>query len=67
MTEIRCSNCNKLLAKGTALELSIKCPRCGTFNTIRADFTDPEPPRRPKREGREPHQNGGFRARTIHS
>ena len=25
-----------MLAKGTALDLSIKCPRCGTINTMRA-------------------------------
>ncbi|HAT51488.1 MAG: Com family DNA-binding transcriptional regulator [Nitrospirae bacterium] len=30
--QIRCSNCGKLLAKGTANNLEIKCPRCGTVN-----------------------------------
>lgn len=32
--EIRCGHCNKMLAKGIALDLSIKCPRCGTINHI---------------------------------
>jgi len=35
-SEIRCASCNKLLAKGRAMVLSIKCPRCRTLNT----FTD---------------------------
>lgn len=30
--EIRCAQCGKLLAKGRAVELSIKCPRCGAYN-----------------------------------
>ena len=34
--EIRCGHCNKMLARGTALDLSIKGPRCGTINTMRA-------------------------------
>ena len=42
--EIRCGHCNKMLAKGTALDLSIKCPRCGTINIMRA-----------RRPGSEPH------------
>lgn len=33
--EIRCGHCNRLLAKGTAHELSIKCPRCGCINHVR--------------------------------
>jgi len=44
MQEIRCGNCNRLLAKGEALNLSIKCPKCGTLNHVRAAS--------PKREGR---------------
>ena len=27
--EIRCPHCNRLLAKGEALYLELKCPRCG--------------------------------------
>uniref|UniRef100_UPI00345C381D Com family DNA-binding transcriptional regulator n=1 Tax=uncultured Bilophila sp. TaxID=529385 RepID=UPI00345C381D len=41
--EIRCGHCNKMLAKGTALDLSIKCPRCGTINTMRATRPGSEP------------------------
>jgi phage FluMu protein Com len=36
MNEIRCKQCNRLLAKGTALEITIKCPRCGAYNSLRA-------------------------------
>ena len=32
--EIRCGQCGRLLAKGEALRLAIKCPRCGTINQI---------------------------------
>ena len=36
--EIRCGQCNKLLAKGWARDAHIvhKCPRCGAYNTLRA-------------------------------
>ena len=46
--EIRCGNCGRLLAKGTALDLSIKCPRCGAINHVRAT-----------RPGSEPHDGHG--------
>ena len=29
--EIRCGHCNRLLAKGEALYLELKCPRCGAY------------------------------------
>ncbi len=32
--DIRCGQCARLLAKGTAIVLAIKCPRCKTLNTI---------------------------------
>lgn len=37
-TEIRCCQCNKLLARGWARDAHIvhKCPRCGAYNTLRA-------------------------------
>ena len=41
--EIRCGHCNKMLARGTALDLSIKCPRCGTIKTMRAMRPGSEP------------------------
>lgn len=36
LEEIRCRHCHKLLAKGHALELEIKCPRCGAYTILRA-------------------------------
>ncbi|MDO9151701.1 MAG: Com family DNA-binding transcriptional regulator [Methylotenera sp.] len=30
--DLRCSKCNKKLAEGLAIQLSIKCPRCGQIN-----------------------------------
>jgi phage FluMu protein Com len=46
--QIRCGNCNKLLGKGTALDLAIKCPRCGCINHVKmcaasANLESPEP------------------------
>ncbi|WP_089275625.1 Com family DNA-binding transcriptional regulator [Humidesulfovibrio mexicanus] len=38
--EIRCGNCNRLLARGYALALTIKCPRCGCMNHVRATSPD---------------------------
>ncbi|MGE4195155.1 MAG: Com family DNA-binding transcriptional regulator [Pseudodesulfovibrio sp.] len=43
--EIRCGNCNRLLGKGQAYEIQIKCPRCGTMNHLIATSADPESPR----------------------
>lgn len=40
--EIRCGKCNRLLAKGQAHDLEIKCPRCGVFNHLSATSTDNE-------------------------
>jgi LSD1 subclass zinc finger protein len=34
MNEIRCGHCRRLLARGHAVAISIKCPRCKTLNTI---------------------------------
>ena len=36
MEEFRCGTCDKLLAKGEVVTLSIKCPRCGAINHLRA-------------------------------
>ena len=41
--EIRCGHCNKLLGKGTARDLEIKCPRCGTLNHLRDMIPRSEP------------------------
>lgn len=35
--EIRCEMCRRLLAKGEALCLAIKCPRCGAINHVTAN------------------------------
>ncbi len=43
--EIRCGNCNRLLARGYALALTIKCPRCGQYNHVRAKSPSAEGPR----------------------
>lgn len=32
--DIRCTHCNKKLAEGVAINLSIKCPRCGKINQV---------------------------------
>ncbi|WP_073020954.1 Com family DNA-binding transcriptional regulator [Halodesulfovibrio aestuarii] len=45
--EIRCGNCNRLLAKGTATDLEIKCPRCGAINHVSDTSTEQERRDRP--------------------
>ncbi|MBF0192498.1 MAG: Com family DNA-binding transcriptional regulator [Magnetococcales bacterium] len=47
LEELRCGQCNRLLAKGVGAPLEIKCPRCKTFNHFK---------------GREPHQTKRPRA-----
>lgn len=42
---IRCGACGRKLAEGQYLRLSIKCPRCGTINHLRATRPTPERPR----------------------
>ncbi|WP_082806959.1 Com family DNA-binding transcriptional regulator [Collimonas pratensis] len=36
MQDIRCGNCSRKLGEGEYIALSIKCPRCGTLNHLRA-------------------------------
>ena len=50
MQEIRCGKCNRLLAKGEALDLAIKCPRCGAINHVRAVSLNREGSRAPGKE-----------------
>ncbi len=50
MRDIRCGICNKLLAKGEAVELAIKCPRCGTVHLLRAVSPGLEPREAPSGE-----------------
>ena len=40
--DIRCGACGRKLAEGQYLLLSIKCPRCGTVNHLRAARPAPE-------------------------
>ena len=47
--EIRCGKCGRLLAKGTGT-IEIKCPRCHTFNHVRAASPDKESLRAPEKE-----------------
>lgn len=49
--EVRCGHCRRLLAKGEALDLTIKCPRCGTLNHVRGMSPDAEGPRASDRSG----------------
>ncbi|MFV8527243.1 Com family DNA-binding transcriptional regulator [Ralstonia pseudosolanacearum] len=37
MQDIRCGQCNRKLGAGEYVRLAIKCPRCGTFNVLRAE------------------------------
>ena len=36
MEIVRCGVCNRKLAEAIFTALSIKCPRCGTFNNLKA-------------------------------
>lgn len=54
MREIRCGECNRLLAKGEAVDLAIKCPRCGCMNHVRGQIPNGEGTRAP---GKEPSQD----------
>lgn len=55
-TEQRCGKCARLLLKMEENALSgaiqIKCPRCGTYNTLRPPKS-PEP-KRPECDGKDP-------------
>ncbi|WP_395026608.1 Com family DNA-binding transcriptional regulator [Comamonas odontotermitis] len=36
MDDIRCGSCGRKLGEGIYTHLSIKCPRCGVLNNLRA-------------------------------
>ncbi|ACO74734.1 Com translational regulator [Laribacter hongkongensis HLHK9] len=36
LTDIRCGQCGRKLAAGRYIEISIKCPRCGALNHLKA-------------------------------
>ncbi|WP_416242736.1 Com family DNA-binding transcriptional regulator [Azospira sp. APE16] len=42
MEIIRCGSCNKKLAEAEYTRLSIKCPRCGAINQVKAASREPE-------------------------
>ena len=42
MREIRCGKCAKKLGMGLFEVIQIKCPRCGTLNSERAESPKPE-------------------------
>ena len=42
METVRCGQCNKKLAEAEYFRLSIKCPRCGTLNQVKAASHTPE-------------------------
>ena len=42
METIRCGGCNRKLAEAEYIRLSIKCPRCGAINQMRAASPSPE-------------------------
>jgi phage FluMu protein Com len=44
--EVRCANCNRKLAMGVFQLLNIKCPRCGTLNSLRVQANPPPECRR---------------------
>lgn len=45
--DIRCGACSRKLGHGQFEHLEIKCPRCGTLNTLmRAQSPEPERPER---------------------
>jgi phage FluMu protein Com len=50
--DIRCGACSRKLAEGQYPHISIKCPRCGTVNHLRAMRPEPAP-----REGHSTEQN----------
>ena len=41
MEEIRCGACRRKLGEGVYTALTIKCPRCGAINSLRAESPPP--------------------------
>lgn len=62
LPEIRCPYCNKLIARGEALELEFRCGRCKNFFILRAVCPGSERPERPQEhfhaESGQPVQRG---------
>lgn len=53
--EIRCGACRRKLGEGTYQALTIKCPRCGAMNHLRAESP---PPHAAERLNKEKHHGG---------
>lgn len=56
--DIRCGACGRKLGEGAYQVLSIKCPRCGTINHLRAE----SPPTHAAERLNKEKQHGGTRA-----
>ena len=54
-SEWRCGKCGRLLCTGRPKDVTIKCPRCGTYNHLRAGSPSGEPPdgQKPEKENEE--------------
>ncbi|UCU94032.1 Com family DNA-binding transcriptional regulator [Hydrogenophaga taeniospiralis] len=50
MNEIRCGSCRRKLGEGTYTVLTIKCPRCGGMNHLRAESPQPACHRAPDQQ-----------------
>lgn len=48
LPDIRCGACARKLGAGVYSVLSIKCPRCGSFNHLRAESATPARQRAPQ-------------------
>ncbi|MCQ4142854.1 Com family DNA-binding transcriptional regulator [Vogesella sp. AC12] len=46
--DIRCGECRRKLAEGQYITLTIKCPRCGTMNHLKAESLPSEHRRVPR-------------------
>ncbi|MGN6260259.1 MAG: Com family DNA-binding transcriptional regulator [Ralstonia sp.] len=64
MQDIRCGQCNRKLGAGEYVRLSIKCPRCGAFNVLRAESPAPES-RRASHSGDPTHEHDRSRPRAA--
>ncbi|WP_081455947.1 Com family DNA-binding transcriptional regulator [Pseudogulbenkiania ferrooxidans] len=55
--DIRCGQCDRKLAEGRYLELTIKCPRCRAINHLKAESLTPERQRAPRPGETDGHQS----------
>lgn len=62
LPEIRCPYCNKLIARGEALELEFRCGRCKNFFILRAARSSSERPERPQEHC---HAESGQRFKAL--